>query len=107
MYGMKGKRLSLLDLFRQLSRDEFAPELERGVPVLFPFWKGWMLLGAASLRISEAGSDVRLVSGGCPESGWVSQEQGCFCVSWAAPLSPQLHALLWIVVYAVYWATEK
>ena len=41
---MQGKRFFLLDLCRQLWLDEFAPELERRVPVLFPFWKGWMLL---------------------------------------------------------------
>src|SRR5438094_10481274 len=44
MYCMQGKRFFLLDLCRQLWLDEFAPELERRVPVLFPFWKGWMLL---------------------------------------------------------------
>src|SRR6266568_8945012 len=49
MYGMQGKKwLFLLDLCRQLSLDEFAPELERRVPVLFPFLEGWMLLGAKS-----------------------------------------------------------
>ena len=32
--------LFLLDLCRQLWHDEFAPELERRMPVLFPFWKG-------------------------------------------------------------------
>ena len=65
VYGMQGKRLSLLDLCRQLLGDEFAPELERRVPVLFPFWKGWMLLGAKSVfEYPSASPSAPLRAGG-------------------------------------------
>jgi len=65
---MQGKRLSLLDLCRQLLGDEFAPELERRVPVLFPFWKGWMLLGAKSF-LNILRLPLRLRSGLAAKAG--------------------------------------
>ena len=69
MYGMQGETaLFLLDLCRQLWHDEFAPELERRMPVLFPFWKGWMLLGAKSfLRMVRL--PLRLRSGLAAKAG--------------------------------------
>ena len=65
---MQGKWLSLSDLCRQLLGDEFAPELERRAPVLFPFWKGWMLLsGKSFLRIVRL--PLRLRSGLAAKAG--------------------------------------
>ncbi len=68
MYGMQGKRFFWLDLCRQLWRDEFAPDLARRVPVLFPFWNGWMLLGAKSF-LSILRLPLRLRSGRAAKAG--------------------------------------
>src|SRR2546425_12289512 len=63
-----GETVLFVGLMPAALLDEFAPELERRVPVLFPFWKGWMLLGAKSfLRMVRL--PLRLRSGLAAKAG--------------------------------------